>query len=70
MDKLNYLFQKLKLNEISIDNFNVFSILQKSSDEVNLHSKSIYELLNQNVSHQQGDIFVNLFIEKKIILIF
>ena len=59
-----------KLNEISIDKFNIFSILRKSSDEVNLHSKFIYELLNPNGSHQQGDIFLNLFIEKKIILIF
>jgi hypothetical protein len=53
-----------KLNEISIDNFNVFSILRKSSDEVNLHSKFIYELLNPNGSHQQGDIFLKLFIEE------
>ena len=72
MDNLNYLFQKLKLiemkfeklNEISIDKFNIFSILRKSSDEVNLHSKFIYELLNPNGSHQQGDIFLNLFIKE------
>jgi len=72
MSKLNFLIEKLKilhmkyekLNESDSDKFNIFSILLKSSDEVNLHSKFIYELLNSNGSHQQNDIFLNLFIQE------
>jgi hypothetical protein len=72
MNNLEYLFQQLKLlemkfeklNETSIDKFNIFSILRKDSDEVNLHSKFIFELLNPNGSHQQGDIFLKLFIKE------
>lgn len=72
MSNLNFLLEKLniinmkfkKLNENSDDSFNIFSILLKSSDEVNLHSKFIFELLNINGTHQQKDIFLNLFIQE------
>jgi len=66
MSKLNFLLEKLKilnmkyvkLNENNSDKFNIFSILLKSSDEVNLHSKFIYELINPNGSHQQHETFL------------
>jgi len=72
MQKINFLLEQLrvlsmtyqKLNEHNSDKFNIFSILLKSSDEVNLHSKFIYELLNPKGSHQQGDVFLSLFIEE------
>jgi len=72
MSKLNFLLEKLKilnmkyvkLNENNSDKFNIFSILLKSSDEVNLHSKFIYELINPNGSHQQHETFLNLFIQE------
>ena len=72
MSKLNFLLEKLKilnmkyakLNENNSDKFNIFSILLKSSDEVNLHSKFIYELINPNGSHQQNETFLNLFIQE------
>ena len=71
MNKLQFLFNKLnvlemkyqKFNETSLDSFNIFSILRKSDDEVNLHSKFIYELLNPHGSHKQGDIFLKLFLQ-------
>lgn len=71
MNYLENLFAKLrilemkhqKIDEISINSFNIFSILRKENDEVHLHSKFIYELLNPNGSHQQGDIFLKLFIK-------
>lgn len=44
-------------------NFNIFSILRKKSDEVNLHSRFIAELLNPQGSHGLGDIFLKLFLE-------
>lgn len=63
-NKLNVLEMKYqKFNETSIDSFNIFSILRKSDDEVNLHSKFIYELLNPHGTHQQRDIFLKLFLQ-------
>lgn len=53
-----------KLNEEQAIGFNIFSILLKSNDEVNLHSKFIYELLNPQGSHQQGRLFLDLFLEQ------
>ena len=72
MSELNFLLKKIsilsmkyeKLNEYNSDKFNIFSILLKSSDEVNLHSKFIYELINPTGSHQQNEIFLNLFIQE------
>ncbi len=72
MDNLEFIFSQLKLFELkykkieeaSIDSFNIFSILRNSTDEVNLHSKFIYELLNPNGSHRQGNLFLKLFIEE------
>ena len=43
-------------------NFNVFSILRNDCDEVNLHSRFLYEILNPNGSHKKGDIFLQLFL--------
>ncbi len=58
-------FKYLKLKEIESNSsrFNIFSILRDSSDEVNLHSKFIYELLNPLGSHGMRDSFLNLFLE-------
>ncbi len=59
--------------EIRKNQFNLFSILRKEHDEVNLHSRFIYEILNPQASHNQGNLFLNLFlgmIEEKIRNIF
>jgi hypothetical protein len=72
MNNLKKLFSQLqlfelkyqKLDESSINSFNIFSILRKSNDEVNLHSRFIYELLNPNGSHKQGKIFLELFLKE------
>ncbi len=71
-----FLFQQIKVLEMqykrvadsSVDQFNIFSILHKSHDEVKLHSKFIYELLNPNGSHMQGDMFLKLFLKEVDIL--
>lgn len=52
------------LKRESADGFNIFSVLLKTSDEVNLHSKFIHELLNPKGSHQQGSLFLNLFLKE------
>ncbi len=49
--------------EIRKNEFNIFSILRKEHDEVNLHSRFIYETLNPQASHNQGSLFLNLFLE-------
>lgn len=53
-----------KLNKENATGFNIFSILLKSNDEVNLHSKFIHELLNPQGTHQQGQLFLDLFLEQ------
>lgn len=45
-ENLNGIFRKHNSNSI---NFNIFSILRNESDEVNLHSKFIVELLKNNI---------------------
>ena len=64
-NQLNDMHQKYQdLNKLSINSFNIFSILRKPNDEVNLHSRFIFELLNPEGSHQQGDTFLKLFFKE------
>lgn len=42
--------------------FNIFTILRKENDEVNLHSKFIYELIRHDETHGQTNLFVKLFL--------
>ena len=58
---------KEKYNELNRKNayeFNLFTLMLKASDEVNLHSKFIAELLNPQGSHHQGRLFLELFLEE------
>lgn len=72
MDNPEQLFEILKLIKSKYDHiihnseneFNVFSILQDESDEVNLHSKFIYELLNPEAKHYKKELFTNLFLSQ------
>ncbi len=51
-----------RIEEITGQNFNLFSLLRKEYDEVRLHSKFIAELLNPYGSHSQGAIFLKCFL--------
>ncbi len=42
--------------------FNIFTILRKENDEVNLHSKFIYELIRHDETHGQRNLFLKLFL--------
>ena len=44
------------------ENFNIFSIMRMESDEVRTHSRFLGELLNPNGSHNQGDVFLKIFV--------
>lgn len=50
-------------NKSTASEFNLFSLLRKAGDEVNLHSRFIHELLDVNGTHGQGSIFLGLFLE-------
>ena len=43
------------------EDFNIFSILRMEGDEVGTHSRFIFELLNPNGCHGQGNIFLKSF---------
>lgn len=58
LEIIDFKYQKLKEN----DSFNLFEILRKRNDEVNLHSKFISELLSPKGSHGQGVVFLKLFL--------
>lgn len=53
-----------ELNKSEALGFNIFSILLKSGDEVNLHTKFIHELLNPKGRHHQGRLFLDLFLDE------
>jgi hypothetical protein len=63
IELIEFKYQKLKEIENNFNRFNIFSILRDKNDEVNLHSKFIYELLNPLGSHGMRDSFLNLFLE-------
>lgn len=44
------------------EKFNIFKILGASRKEVTTHSRFIYELINPNGAHGQGDIFLKQFL--------
>lgn len=57
---LAFKYERIKERE----NFNIFSILRDFSDEVNLHSKFIAELLDKKGSHNQGAIFFEALLKE------
>jgi hypothetical protein len=46
------------------DRFNIFNILSGKFDEVNLHSRFLYELINPLGSHNCDNLFLNLFLNQ------
>lgn len=54
----------LKYNKLRDENeFNIFTLLRKYDDEVNLHSRFIYELLNPKGSHRRNTEFLEALLE-------
>lgn len=46
------------------DNYNLFKVINMTSDETRVHSAMIADLLNPNGQHQMKDAFLKLFIER------
>ena len=67
---INSLLQKIteistnykKLSRLSGEDFNLFKIINLTSDEVRVHSAFLAELLNPQGSHGQGNVFLKLFV--------
>lgn len=59
---LNSKYQEIK--KIRGENFNIFSILRLERNEFKTHSNFIFELLNHQGSHNQGNLFLKLFLEQ------
>lgn len=53
-----------RLKKITGERLNLFSLLRKETDEVRLHSKFIAELLNPKGAHDQGTLFLDLFLDE------
>lgn len=65
LEQVSVISNKYKdIAKITGENFNIFQILNMSTSEVSLHSKLIAELLNPNGSHDQGILFLKLFIDE------
>lgn len=64
LGNISLLRHKLKLDQNSTGSrFNLFKIIDLTTDEVRLHSQIIAELLNPKGSHGQGALFLEKFIE-------
>lgn len=72
MDKINNLLQQVsiiqkkydEIAKITGENFNIFSIMRAENDEVRTHSRIIAEFLNPKGIHNQGSVFLKLFLKK------
>jgi hypothetical protein len=53
-----------QLNKISGNAFNVFDVINVTTNEVRLHSRFLAELLNPKGSHGQGDVFLRHFVDQ------
>ncbi len=65
LDRAEIIIEKHRQENLG-NKFNIFSILRSESDEVNLHSRFIYELLNPKGAHNQDTIFLKLFLNELI----
>lgn len=62
LEKLEFIRLRQELIQPT-DTFNIFSILRSESDEVNLHSRFLFELLDPKGSHGMSTTFLLLFVE-------
>ena len=60
---MNIIRKKYDEIEKNKDDFNVFSVLRKDSDEVYLHSRFLSALLDPNGPHKLGALILNSFLD-------
>lgn len=61
---INIVRKKFEEREKNEDNFNMFTILRKESDEVYLHSRFLSALFDPNGPHRLGTLFLNSFLDR------
>lgn len=54
-----------EVNEQNKGSFNIFNIIRHGHEEVDLHSKFLFNLLDPGASHQLGATFLELFIKQE-----
>lgn len=65
LEQISTISKKYKdIAKITGENFNIFHVLNMASSEVGLHSRLIGELLSPKGSHDQGTLFLQIFIEE------
>ena len=64
LKELHLIEDQYSRKEKEREQFNIFSVLLKQDDEVNLHSMFIASLLNPYGSHKSGELFLRKFLEK------
>ena len=65
LSKLNEEIEKIeKSSQKKGDKFNIFSILGIQRKEVETHSFLLYDLINPNGSHYQGDLYLRIFLKE------
>jgi len=63
-DDIDRFFQlQGKQRQRGLNNYNLLTAVLQSSDEVRLHSRMLYSLLNPNGKHFQGSLFLTLFLD-------
>ena len=69
MNEFNELLEKAGIIDFSFkklrddDRFNIFTILRNRDEEVGLHSRFLFELLNPKGSHNKQDEFLKLWLD-------
>ena len=61
LNKIGVILLRQELLKPVDNKFNIFKLLRPAHDEVNLHSRFLYELLNPKGSHGLGTTFLRLF---------
>ncbi|MCC9018892.1 PD-(D/E)XK nuclease family protein [Flavobacterium lipolyticum] len=64
LSKLSVLNYKYRLLENDKEQFNIFKVLHKETDEVRLHSRFISVLLSPESTHNKKETFLKLFLEQ------
>ena len=66
LDKAKFILEQQKDKKSESSELNIFTILDKETDEESTHCRFLYEMLSPNGSHNQGDAFLKLFFQTVI----
>ena len=56
-----------KQKQSGLNDYNILNVVRKENEEVGLHSKVIYSLIDPDGLHYQGDLFLRLFIKHVLV---